>query len=649
MGFIFNGKTYNIPGVVGLLKVIQLAGGQLPDFNIGLIIAKSKKGVPYNAANLKADELMLPYNDANALALDYGKGDIYEQFKTAQGQGAGTIFVLNASPNTQLTAIIQDATPADSLKFLATPMNFGIFAKDNTLSIVEGASDTRASGANTTGSPTSATNTTLVRTGAGWTVDAFIGKWVKITGGTGRGQTRKITDNDATSLTVATWTTNPDTTSTYEIVEPLFTVTITPTKEEKLLTQTANSGQNIIYVNNVEGIDAGRTFILASSARESITVKAVDKTYTANGYKVVLESNLSNNHTTGNTGRLFNKDTARQAVYTFVGSEYNLAAIVAKINAIPQFFTTEAVGTDVPATLAETYFSALSTVAGGANIDATSADYTEIATLFPSWSDAFLRANKVNVRIILLGTPDASIHAVFKALQATMRSNTYNRPISIVAGCELGDILVTGSATTNPIYRAASINDGSFSIWADGLDGLPAYKSLAPQIFGIRLANPITHNLTRDKINASKLEKEWTRPELEKLLVGGVGTVVATKTGFRVAQGISTYQDHTNDWNEQDNDTYLIQQRDLADYFHIGIIQGLDNDLVGNDNITLETVTQYVNATAQKYIQEGYITSIVVKEIKKSGLGWIVKHDITLPGLTDFFGVQTYIIAGGNA
>lgn len=68
-----------------------------------------------------------------------------------------------------------------------------------------------------TGTATSATGTTLVDSGAGWGVDQFINFQVRITGGTGIGQIRTITDNDATSITVATWTTTPDATSTYSI------------------------------------------------------------------------------------------------------------------------------------------------------------------------------------------------------------------------------------------------------------------------------------------------------------------------------------------------------------------------------------------------------------------------------------------------
>ena len=68
------------------------------------------------------------------------------------------------------------------------------------------------------------TVTKLEDTTKAWAVDSLIGYYVRITAGTGIGQLRKITDNDATTCTVATWTA-PDATSDYEIsLDALFGV-----------------------------------------------------------------------------------------------------------------------------------------------------------------------------------------------------------------------------------------------------------------------------------------------------------------------------------------------------------------------------------------------------------------------------------------
>ena len=68
-----------------------------------------------------------------------------------------------------------------------------------------------------TGTATSATGTTLTQIGKTWTASQWINSQVRITAGTGAGQIRTITANTADTLTVATWTTTPDVTSTYAI------------------------------------------------------------------------------------------------------------------------------------------------------------------------------------------------------------------------------------------------------------------------------------------------------------------------------------------------------------------------------------------------------------------------------------------------
>lgn len=67
------------------------------------------------------------------------------------------------------------------------------------------------------GTATSATATTLAQTGKSWANNQWVNSEVRITGGTGAGQVRTITANDATSLTVSGWNTTPDATSSYVI------------------------------------------------------------------------------------------------------------------------------------------------------------------------------------------------------------------------------------------------------------------------------------------------------------------------------------------------------------------------------------------------------------------------------------------------
>jgi hypothetical protein len=121
--------------------------------------------------------------------------------------GAGTLAaasfrVYDYATNTW-TTLSQTGLPASLAtdgKLIATP------------SIVDGDFKTFA-----TGTATSGTSTTIVQTGKTWTASSWINSQVRITGGTGAGQIRTITANTTDTLTVATWTTTPDSTSTYVI------------------------------------------------------------------------------------------------------------------------------------------------------------------------------------------------------------------------------------------------------------------------------------------------------------------------------------------------------------------------------------------------------------------------------------------------
>lgn len=75
--------------------------------------------------------------------------------------------------------------------------------------------------ANAAGTATAGTTTTLTDGGKTWTVNAYVGSVVRITGGTGAGQANYVVSNTATVLTsTALWRTAPDATSVYRIEAP---------------------------------------------------------------------------------------------------------------------------------------------------------------------------------------------------------------------------------------------------------------------------------------------------------------------------------------------------------------------------------------------------------------------------------------------
>ena len=117
------------------------------------------------------------------------------------------------------------AAPAGSATVLPNP--YGVVTYLETADVVETSRNSGywkapSGGANSTGTATSATATTLVDSGKSWTSNQWGTYWVTITAGTGTGQPgAQITSNTATTLTVGSWTVQPDATSQYAIVKSL--------------------------------------------------------------------------------------------------------------------------------------------------------------------------------------------------------------------------------------------------------------------------------------------------------------------------------------------------------------------------------------------------------------------------------------------
>lgn len=105
-------------------------------------------------------------------------------------------------------------------------------------------------GGSITGTAQSATGTTIVLASASaFSDDELNGGIIEITGGTGVGQFRQIDDyvGSTDTATVTTWTTNPDSTSTYRIT-PMFVL------------QTASSVSSAVWAETTRQLTGSQTF-----------------------------------------------------------------------------------------------------------------------------------------------------------------------------------------------------------------------------------------------------------------------------------------------------------------------------------------------------------------------------------------------------
>lgn len=112
-------------------------------------------------------------------------------------------------------------TPTNSTVFSTTFGNYSTRALNyDNLTYAENlmASMRERGSAIVSGTATSAASTTLILSTASWTTNAYQNYYVRIVYGTGAGQTRLISSNDATTLTITpAWTATPSTDSKFEI------------------------------------------------------------------------------------------------------------------------------------------------------------------------------------------------------------------------------------------------------------------------------------------------------------------------------------------------------------------------------------------------------------------------------------------------
>lgn len=126
-----------------------------------------------------------------------------------------------------------------------------------------------------TGTATSGGATTLTNSGAAWTSNEWIDIVLKITGGTGVGQTRRIASNTSTALTVTqAWTVNPDATSVYSI-QSYVTATATSGANSTLTDSAADygtSGWTGGAITIISGTGAGQARLITSHTATVITI-----------------------------------------------------------------------------------------------------------------------------------------------------------------------------------------------------------------------------------------------------------------------------------------------------------------------------------------------------------------------------------------
>ena len=130
---VLDGRSFEIPGAYGITEVINTGGGNIPTFNVPIIIGSARSGIPYNAGS--GAEVIKGYSNSNNARKYYGDGELIEAFDFFKEAGAGICFLLNAAALTRAKATLKDnaGEPANSLDIV--PLKYGAGENDISLAI----------------------------------------------------------------------------------------------------------------------------------------------------------------------------------------------------------------------------------------------------------------------------------------------------------------------------------------------------------------------------------------------------------------------------------------------------------------------------------------------------------------------------------
>ena len=642
---VLDGVTILVPGVFAVSKIIQEGGNALPVFNMGVIVGEGVRGTPYTVGygtpTQTADQFILPFTNTTDLIKQTGlEGDskAVTFMRYAKKAGAGKVFFLNVRPLTKLTGgVVQNAVTGAVLTIASVTAGGTLYRVGDILTITTGGTGATAAVA-TIDTGGVVLTVTLLTAGSGYTTGAGKATTVSPSGGSSCTLNIGSVDTGQNALTFASKDYGAFANDTSLTIATSIH-TIIPPKNSTLLTVDSGTGKTVT-VGNASPYNVGDTVLITSNAYAapvSKVIEAID--YDTN--TITFTAAVASSALAADYARIFQEDTDNEEVSdalttpalvtAFYGTSKNLSvAISAGI-------------TTMPVTKSKTYIQNLTSATKATSPAATTGDWQNCADNFNRWNNEFAIVNKVYMRVIGLTTTDDENHVAFSDLAIAQRA--LNKPIAVVSGCELGDYLKSTSDTDYPVKRAMELNSEDFQLAGFGLDGFSAGVSYAGFLFGMRLANNVNHNQTWDDIVASTVEKSYSQDDADyqTMITAGVVSILGTKTGFKVSQGVSTYQDQSSTFNPDSKKTYLIQNRDVADFDLRTMIELLET-VNGTDGITAETLGNLVVKTSDLLVLAGIILSYSITDITKTGNAWTVKRQASIDSPTDFIGLENTLL-----
>ena len=432
------------------------------------------------------------------------------------------------------------------------------------------------------------------------------------------------------------------------------------------VTAAVTSGDKRIFVDNNDWVVVGQSLELGDNdtANEVVVVAAVGRVTNANGtYSPYIDL------TTGTTGAFAVTDYAAVALYTttYVSSP---AFSSGEGQKLVDWINTNAIGViraqktgtfngtlpiSVSTATAMKDISAWGTRNAGASPTASASDIQDFLTSMDDrLYDDFVTEVGQPPRAWFVGTTDGTAQGYLRDYAAAARARADGSSMSVTAGCAWGDIDLSASDSTNPIYRARLLNSQDVCLVACGADGFGSNLTLAPAIFGRRVGAGVNHNLTKDAfVGFTRFETRWkerTAGQLTSLLRAGVVTYMLVPLGGNVqpvvTQGLSTLQSNTSIWNAPGNSTYSLMHRDLADFVEL-VLKVLFVDTIVGEVVDEDFIRAAVVRRAEKsLIARGFVTSFSITSLTRNAEanGWDFAWQVGLPQLTDYISATTTVL-----
>ncbi len=403
---------------------------------------------------------------------------------------------------------------------------------------------------------------------------------------------------------------------------------------------TFNQGDVLIF--RADGLAADFTAKVLSIIAHTITglVNGVQTTVT-DYYTVLTDTAFLAGFDVAHVARCWADKSQNYYSETFTAS--TMAQLASFVNGQSVLWTATAVAEGTPDAIATIRASQITgatiglTTVGNAVSDA-SRHLALIAALPQLLSNLSAQLGR-DARLFLVLSGDHSVHQAYRGYADTRKS--LMKPINIVSGTDYLPVSpLTPTDMTNPALAAADLNDDEFVLAVGGGDGLPAYLSFAAAAFGMRTSLLLASNLTDRRLNYSIPEYVWSKETGEMDTVLQAGCLVYDTEGYlHIEKGQNTLQNQVF-WDKTHDQSYLIMQRDLADFHIIRFPIDLNVNLASQTDESLDSVGVAVagNNVLSSYQRQGYNTGGNVTSVvpDANGEGWDVDIDFTQPHETNY-------------